>query len=263
MLIATQAWRQGQFDTAEHLFMKASTSERKFDPYSAESLADILYEMGNDLFTKKNFEMSLKWLDRAHDVLASQELGILSADASELRLSIIQKSTKALIELQSPESIQRAKDLIAMLHSEIGDKLVVLLLQVELLWANVSEVFDSGAYYDILTKIIRTAVLGKENFKLIMSHIRKLADKNTALACKLLEDLLQTRVFELQNVEWAERVLITRLWMVKNRNDDDESLSSIKQLLDSIVVHLRKPISVPATHAAQMVGLPDIIQSIN
>lgn len=60
------------------------------DPSSVEELADTLYEIGKDLFTKKQYEAAERWLGRAYDVLSEQEQDLLSDNASELRLAIMQ-----------------------------------------------------------------------------------------------------------------------------------------------------------------------------
>jgi hypothetical protein len=77
------------FDVVEHMYQKAAHSLVAYDSILAEKLADVLYEIGKSLFARKEFEVSIRWLERAHDVLGDQELERLSDDATELRLSIM------------------------------------------------------------------------------------------------------------------------------------------------------------------------------
>ena len=237
------------------MYTKASLSDRQLDPNTTENLADLLFEMGRELLKKKQFALAVKWLDRAYEVLSSQALDKLSIDASELRTSIIQSSVKALVAVQNHEAMERAADLVNILESEVGDKLVVLLLRLELLSA-FNEVFDSVAYSTVLQRMIRSVMLTDLNFRLIMSHIRKLNNRSPSLACNSLDKLLQTRLFQEENQEWIETALINRLWMSTSQRDGANVLPSIQELLTTVESNLTKPISSSATFAAQVVYLP-------
>jgi hypothetical protein len=235
------------------MYGKASLSERCLDPDTAESLADLLFEMGRELLGKKQFHLSVKWLDRAFAVLSSQELDKLSTDASELRTSIIQCSVKALLGVGKPDAMEQAHNLVGLLENEVGDKLIVLLLRLELLSVS-GEVFDSVMYSTVLQRIIRTVVLTQANFKLIMHHIRKLNDKSPSLACNTLDQMLQSRVIQAENEEWLEAVLINRLWMATSQRDGTDVLSSVQRFLEMISSNIERPVSSSATFAAQMVS---------
>lgn len=235
------------------MYTKASLSERLLDPSTAESLADLLFEMGRELLGKKQFDLSVKWLDRAFAVLSSQELDKLSTDASELRTSIIQCSVKALLGVGQPDAMEQAHNLVGLLENEVGDKLIVLLLRLELLSVS-GEVFDSVTYNTVLKRIIRTVVLTDANFKLIMHHIRKLNDKSPSLACNALDELLQSRIFDAENDAWLETVLINRLWMATSQRDGADVLSSVKRILEMVSSNIGRPVSSSATFAAQMVS---------
>jgi hypothetical protein len=77
-------------DTAEHMFSKIKQMNCAISPSTAEKLADLMYEIGKDLLKKRNYELTVRWLERAHDIIGEQELEMLSPEAGELRLSIIQ-----------------------------------------------------------------------------------------------------------------------------------------------------------------------------
>lgn len=234
------------------MYMNASLSERFLDPSTAESLADLLFEMGKELLGKKQFNLAAKWLDRAFTVLNSQELDKLSLDASELRTSIIQCSVKALLGVGEHNAKEKADSLVGLLENEIGNKLIVLLLRLELLSVS-GEVFDTVSYGTVLQRIIRTVALTDSNFKLIMHHIRKLNDKSPSLACNALDEFLQSRVVEANNDEWLETVLINRLWMATSQRDGADVPSSVQQILDIVLSNVEKPMSSSAAFAAQMV----------
>ncbi|KAE8452848.1 hypothetical protein EG329_013120 [Mollisiaceae sp. DMI_Dod_QoI] len=246
------AWHKGQFSIAELMFEKSISSLHLFDPYTAESLADVLYEMGKDLLGKKEYQLSSKWLDRAYNVLNRQELDKLSIDASELRISIIQSLTKALLGLPEPDAFDRARSLVTLLENELGDKLVVLLLKIELLSFPTHGPFDSGSYSDVLLRMTRTMFLNDGNFSLIMFHIRKLNDKSPSLACKALDAFLTLRLLKAEESleSWIGKALVTRLWFTVNQRDSEDALQSLYDLFEVIIANMTKPLPAEATLAA-------------
>jgi hypothetical protein len=236
------------------MFNKAVLSQRQLDPDTAESLADLLYEMGRELLDKKDYELSSKWLGRAYQVLAGQELEMLSSDASELRLSIIQSRVKALLFLGQIDASQEAQSLVDLLENDIGDKLIVLLLRLELIWSSTNEIFDRNTYGDMIQKMIRTVDLTEGNFRLIMHHIRKLNDKAPSVACNILDSFLKMRLFQAGNESWIEIALINRIWFTTTLRDGSDTLASIENILTTIGSNITKSLSASATHAAQTVS---------
>lgn len=77
-------------DTAEHMFAKCKQLTPAFNSSAAENVSDLLYEIGKGLSEKRNYELGARWLERAYDILEEQSLEMLSAEAGELRLSIMQ-----------------------------------------------------------------------------------------------------------------------------------------------------------------------------
>ena len=71
--------------------MVAKITDRKLplETIAAETLADLLYEIGKDLHTKSNFDRASRWLENAYQVIVSHEIETLSADSTELKLSIM------------------------------------------------------------------------------------------------------------------------------------------------------------------------------
>ncbi|KAK5124588.1 sporulation-specific protein 22, partial [Cryomyces antarcticus] len=149
-------WKQSRSDLTEIMFRKASLNKTRLDPATAEKFADLLYEIGKDQLRKKEFEIAVRWLERSYDILAEQDLEKLSSDAGELRLSIMHglgttftaehRNLRALLGLQNDGARSKACDLVNLLDSDFGDKLVVSLLKLELL-SSESE-FRAEDYYN-------------------------------------------------------------------------------------------------------------------
>jgi hypothetical protein len=84
-----QAWRQDRMDIAGNMFTKCEQLKCSLTPSTAESLADLFYEMGKGMLSKHKYEPAAQWLTRAFDVLGEQDIEVLSPEAGELRLSIM------------------------------------------------------------------------------------------------------------------------------------------------------------------------------
>jgi hypothetical protein len=235
------------------MFKLALSSIQSFDSNTAESLADILYEMGKDLLHKQQYPLAVKWLERSYEVLNDQELDRLSIDASELRTSIMQTLIKALLYLKEPEAIERARGLVNLLESVLGDKLIVLLLKLEILSAPSTEAFDSSQYSDVLQRMTRSMPLSDVNFKLFMFHVRKLNDKSPSLACKALDELLNLRILREEREEYIEKILITRIWITVSQRESPEAVGLLHELFSLIMENIKNPISSAATHGAHTV----------
>lgn len=223
------------------------------DPNTSENLADILYEMAKEQLSTGQHELAAKWLDRSYKILMKHDLDSLCADASELRISILQSSVKALIGVANPDATEAAEAIISTLENELGDKLVVLLLRLELIEAPTQEVFDSEAYALTLRRMTRTVMLNDKTFKTMMHHIRRLYDKSPGLACRVLDELLQERILKEERIEWMEQILVNRFWMATSQKDGPEVVESMKVMLDLLAASLGSPIGASATYAAQTV----------
>lgn len=235
------------------MFNKSINSKVVIDPRAAESLSDVLYEMGKGLLEKCEYRMAVTWLDRACGILDGQELDRLSTDASELRNSILQSTIKALIGINGPEEMARARDMVTQLELELGGKLIVLLLKLEIITASTDANFDVDAYASILRKMIRTLIMNESNFKLILFHIRKLNEKNSRLACATLDDLTTLRILPEGPLERIEKVIITRLYLIKTERDNLDDILPLENIFDSIAANLTEPLSAAACLGAHTV----------
>ncbi|KAJ0306009.1 hypothetical protein COL516b_005123 [Colletotrichum fioriniae] len=203
----------------EFMYSKGHLQPNALDPNSAEKMAEILFEIGKDLSKKENFSMAVRWLERGYDIINAQDLSLLSRDAIELRLSIYQALIHALLGLGTPESSQKALDLVSYIESEIGEKPVVLLLRLELLQKTPAEVFDVEAYADILRRMVRSFNFSEAHFKLLVHHARKLHDKSPTLATSVVDGMLRGTIVSSGREEWVERLVLLRIWMETTQRD--------------------------------------------
>ncbi|KAH7090298.1 meiosis protein SPO22/ZIP4 like-domain-containing protein [Paraphoma chrysanthemicola] len=243
------AWRQDRIDTAEHIFAKCQQLNTALTPRSAESLADLLYEIARAGLKKHKYESTVRWSERAYDILGDQDMEMLSPEAGELRLSIMHSIVQAYMKLKTPDARDKAWQMLKLMEADYTDKMAVSLLKIELLSA--ADSLDSNEFYIVLLRMVRTIVLNDTNFKTIMHHVHKLKESSNTTACKVLDDLIEMRLFQEENQAWLEKAVIMRLWVATTTQLADNVLQQLEDLLDTISQNTKGPLSAPATHAAQ------------
>ncbi|KAI1807755.1 SPO22-domain-containing protein [Daldinia bambusicola] len=250
--IVLKAWKEDRLDVADHLYEKVQDCNRTTNPASAENFADSLFEIGNDLVTKKNFSLAVKWLKRAYEFINSQDLDQLSREVVELRLTISQALIRAYLNLNTAESFKSAENHVCWLESELGDKLVVLLLRLELLLSSPAEVFDSNAYATILRRMIGSLEISESSFNVMIHHIRKLDDKSPSLASSILSEFITLRILLTQHSTWIERAIVLCVKMATARRDTYETIQELRTIFDNIAAKLETSLSAAAVLAIQV-----------
>ncbi|KAK6955428.1 hypothetical protein Daesc_003065 [Daldinia eschscholtzii] len=246
------AWKEDRLDVADHLYEKVQDFKHTANPASAENFADSFFEIGKDLAAKKNFSLAVKWLERAHEFINNQDLEQLSREVVELRLTISQALIRAYLNLNTAESFKSAENHVCYVESELGDKLVVLLLRLELLLSSPAEVFDSNAYAAVLRRMIRSLEISESSFNLMVHHIRKLDDKSPSLASSVLGEFITLRVLPTQQGSWIERAIVLWVQMATARRDTYETIQELGTVFDNIAAKLETPLSAAAVLAIQI-----------
>ncbi|KAI1381649.1 SPO22-domain-containing protein [Hypoxylon crocopeplum] len=216
----TLAWKEDRLDVADHVY-------------------------------EKNFSIAAKWLERAFEFVNSQELEQLSREAIELRLAISQALVRAYLNTETTEDFQKAENHVGYVESEIGDKLVVLLLRLELLLSSPAEVFDSNAYASVLRRMMRSLDISESSFNLTIHHIRKLEDKSPALASSVLDEFITSRILPNQQDTWVERAVVLRTQMATMHRETHETMQGLATMFDSVEANLERSLPAAAVLAVQ------------
>ena len=223
----------------------------KLEPSSAEELADLFFEIGVCESKKTQWADAVNWLEKAHNILLGQSQELLSDDAGQLRISIMHSMARALLNLESDSSQERAWNIVREMELDCGDRLVVLLLKLDLLAADASHSVQD--YCDILHKIVRTVHLTDTNVKTILHHVHKFRPRNPLMAHRVLVTLLNERLLGAEETKWIEKVLITIIWNCMNLTDSLDVLTLLSEVFDALGNSAAKTLSAHATHAAQTV----------
>lgn len=77
---------------------------------------------------------------------------------------------------------------------------------------------------------------------------------SNATACKVVDDLINIRLFREENQAWIEKAVITRIWISTTNSLADNVLEHLQELLDTVSRDSQATFSAPATHAAQTVS---------
>ncbi|KAI4260145.1 MAG: hypothetical protein LQ352_000410 [Teloschistes flavicans] len=249
VLRITSAWRQGRLDLAEILLARLGPDKSVIQPTVAESLADILLEIGRDQAAKHQYTLAVHWLEKAHDVLSSQIPESLSNDADEVRSCILHTMIRILLKERGEKSIPKAWNIVQRLESESENRVAVSLLKLELFNVDPAATQD---YYDVLVEVVRQIHLTDTNVKTILHHIHELRRRSTRLTHDVLVLLLTERLLTIGEAAWMEKTLITIIWNFTTSSDLASAPDTLGDLFATMVTTSSLILGTSATHAAQI-----------
>ena len=236
---------------AEAWLTKLSYDSNKPSSCQLESLADLLYEIGEDQAAKSSHVEAVRWLERAQDVLASRAPEDLSTDGRELRITILHRLVRGLMRLPGHDARRKALNITADLDTSDGDRLAVLVLKLDLFATDLS--VPTEDFCDILLRIVRIVHVTESTFKTILHYVHSLRPRSSHLTHVVLEAFLLERLLSGQRAEWVEKVLVTAIWNLTTTADVGDHVATLQHLLDALRDQGGVSIGPSATHAAQMV----------
>ena len=249
-----QAWHQDRLDLAKLMLVQAKLNVANLTPATAEQFADTFYEIGKSESQRMHWAEASEWLEKAEEWIEGSFLDKLNNDTEELRLGIMHARARALIALSDGDSREKAGALVKNMDSEYGDRLIVLLLKLDLLVADPE--MSPQDYCDVLHRIIRTIHLTDTNLMVILHHVRELRIRSPQLAHNILAFLLEERLLGAGQHSWTEKILVITVWNCTSADQFPNVLGSLQILFDTILVHTKQPVHSKATHAAQTVSPP-------
>jgi hypothetical protein len=87
VLRVSLAWKQQNLPIADLMWSKGADDDSAgSDSLASENLAEVAYDIGNELLTRGDCTGAVRWLQRAFDTLARVEPLYLSDNGTELRL---------------------------------------------------------------------------------------------------------------------------------------------------------------------------------
>ncbi|KJR83953.1 uncharacterized protein SPSK_00255 [Sporothrix schenckii 1099-18] len=247
----TQLWRENRPVDADRLYTEEMSNLREdsFNTESLEFMAAALFRIGKSLLSKRDFASSVTWLDRARESLSKMDETTLSSGTKELRLSVTYSLAIACLGLQTPPGNMRARELTHGLRTVVtrDNDSRVQLIQLELHASSLSESFDATGYADILLQMIGAFKSSLDEFKLLHFHIQKLHSKSPGLGCKVLDEFMLSLRHRDDVMEWIEKLIITRVWLLAHQRETKEELDAVQSVLSK----LRISIGADTASAAQ------------
>lgn len=227
------------------------SAESTLEPATTEELSTALFYIGKDLISKKDFASAILWLERSYKCVSNADLAALSTDMRELRISVIYSLAIASLGVQTTSGNQRAQELVQALQSENTelDSRRFQLLQLELLASPLSDFFDADGYANVLFQMVAAFTPSTAEFQLLHHHIQKLHGKSPKLGCKVLDDFLLSLRHREDAIEYVEKLVITRVWLLAHQRETQEELSVVQNVFEK----LRIPIGADTASAAQTV----------
>ncbi|KAL1606688.1 sporulation-specific protein 22 [Paraconiothyrium brasiliense] len=252
------AWRSNRLDTAEHMFTKCKTLSRFLTASLAEGIADLFYEMGKDLLSKHDYEASIRWLERAHDVVGEQSLERLSAEAGELKDQEGKMSISLLrLEILYSEAKVDPEQVYLGEWYNIEQKTVQVIDATAIRRACLQTLLIAS----VLHRVIRSVVLNERNVKTYVEPLvrqtiglttfQDFAPCSQAEGPQVIDELISTRLFREEKVAWVEKAVITRIWITCTTHVVEGTINQLRGLFDEVLRNIQAPFSAQVTHAAQ------------
>ncbi|KAF9871179.1 hypothetical protein CkaCkLH20_11348 [Colletotrichum karsti] len=250
ILRTAMCWKEGNLNVAEFMFDKGQPTIQCLDPTSAEKMAEVLLEIGKDFSKKKDFALAARWLERADDIINSQDIDHLPRDAIQLRLAVGQAHVHALLGMQTVEAAKKACDLVSFIRNDLGNVPVVLLLRLELLENGPAEMFDVEEYAGILRQMVEIFNFSESHFKLLIYHARQLHGKFPSKASQMVNGMINSSIVSKGKEEWAERLVLLRIWMEQSQNDNAAAIEELNGVIQGLQQNLTKPFGSSAAVGA-------------
>ena len=246
-----KAWRQNRLDLARLMVNKAHPDTVSLDTSSVEELADLFFEIGRCQGEETQWVEALYWLERAHDILRNHSQDLLSSDAGELRIGIMHDMARAFLNRDGEGDHKKAYSIVQELEFCCGNRLVTLLLKLDILAADGSHAAQD--YCDNLHKIVRLVHLSDINIKTVLHHVYKLSSRSPFMAHRVLLTLLSERLLGAEETKWTEKTLITIIWNCTTFSNSLDASASLSEVFDVLTNEGIQALSPHATHAAHIV----------
>ncbi|OXV09702.1 hypothetical protein Egran_02543, partial [Elaphomyces granulatus] len=253
MLRTLLAWHQTRPDLAEHMLCMIPEEAINNDLQLASELADLCYNVGQQAFSKGQFDLAAKWLEKAakHNS-RSLNAGDENSPNVKLRLIILHMTVRAYLEQNSGESRTKSLQTLEILISYYPNELAVLILWLEVMMKQGNP--DHRIFYNRLETLVHVIELTDTNIKIILSYIQKLQEWSIEMCVRTLEQLLLRMPVLSDNEQW-----IDRLFVISIRLSTSSGVADSLSLLDAVATHLydylMKPLSQTTANASLIVRL--------
>lgn len=233
LLRAALAWKQNRLDLVERQLKDAIAVECHQVEF-VEGFADLLCEMGKQLFREDRYEEALSRLTQASDIINTIDMGMMTQEIVDLKTSILRDQIRCLIKDPKSQNMMIANNLYRDLETQCRPGLGLALLKIEIL-----DAIDSKSpveYQQIIEQLVKSVQLTMTNLKTILVQLRKLADLDLSTALATFDNSLLTRVINHGDTSLIERSIMMRIYMSTSKPSDDQNISSLQSFLDKVQI---------------------------
>jgi hypothetical protein len=158
---------RSRLDLAEHFFIKADLSGKNNQAQQevVEMAAEFCYDIGRSLKEQKRLTNSLSWLDRAYQLLQTDDQDAFpSVESEDLRLAVVASYAEASAEHNDTESTQRSWEMVTSLENDhgMGNRMSVLVMQLNILARRPA---DADAFLPVMSRMVSSSILTEQTFR--------------------------------------------------------------------------------------------------
>jgi hypothetical protein len=158
---------KSRLDLAEHFFIKSEVSGPNGEGQQdiVEMAAEFCYDIGRSLKQEKRMTNSLSWLERAYNLLETNDHDAFPSVGSEdLRLAVVASYAEASAEQNDTEIIQRSWDMVTGLEKDhgMGNRMSVLVMQLNILTRRPA---DADGFLPVVSRMVSSSILTEQTFR--------------------------------------------------------------------------------------------------
>ena len=232
------------------MYSKIAKGTDGVEPLVRESLADMLFEIGHHQCQQGSYDGALFWLERAYDELSVVDIGLMSSDAGDLKLSVMHDLVRTLMHQAENESQIRSWNMIGDMETQFRGNLVVSLLKLDYLGSLAEPPAED--YSSVLHGIAQSVQLSDANIKTLLHHVHNLRYWDPSQAHSILSSFIYTRLLNVEEPDWLEKTLITAVWNAITSGVIENPIEILTTLFDEIIAGTPKSLRPDAIHAIQV-----------
>ncbi|GKZ38201.1 hypothetical protein AbraIFM66950_010230 [Aspergillus brasiliensis] len=210
---------------------------------------NICYKIGNCALSRKQYDVSVRWLERAlracESIRHMDQLPVLSNKDKELL--ILHASVRAGLHLDTKEPNELLNKVLDALKSRYGSMFAVHVIQLELLS---KEEPNEDVFLRVLQNAIESSELGDSHLTKHVASVNACNQHRPEVSIRMLKQLLKQAILIPRNETALEKVFITFIYgLIRLGLCTKTGLDIFQETISSLKRHYKMPLSETATEA--------------
>lgn len=220
------------------------------------SVCELIFEYGTFHLRNKNTQ-AIIWLRICQELVFARE----EEHFIDIRVNLIQNLARAYLLRNEEGDLDQVTTILEFAAEDYPVASWLYLLKIEYAAKRYPE--NAKPIATLLESMVRIVQITQPIFQSLIQKIHDLHKMNLELACKVL-DLLLPKTAEADQLDWVERVLVTRIWIATQVDEDKHSsaIDSLRITFIGLEKKLTRDLSSKAIHASQIVSYIEVLVNV-